>query len=505
MKRSILILFLLVSALSFAQINFDNSYSSIGGDIHAELIIEGANSTYYGLGDDVLIQIDQNGNLLFAKDIECSSPVDFTFNSSHELFYGQVKTDINGNDYSILSKRNELGNLIWERRLGSGYEELRIGAVYANNDQTIIIGGALKTNSIWHNFLSKFSENGTELWTRKFEHYDYINQVKVHKTVQVIKITHTPGGYYYALSKINNNTLIYLFQGDGSLNGFYEYSYEDSLIPVDIISVSEDDIQVLCTNYSLQNDSPERSIVKFRTNTSLSNYHARQYKKADVLLSAVDLDYRNGQCFILGNGLGSTNFTLIERTTPGGYHNQTREVLDQNWGQAASSLVTRDDQSVVYTYRLEQDSTSIISATNSDLRSACDFYLGDLENSSITVTENIATSLKFSAGDPLEQNTTTITNNLNGLASVNHCFGAIGIEEEKSEFKVYPNPATDYVNIEFNSAEDNRVKITNASGSIVFNDINPGYICLSDFSSGIYLIQFKNEKEIITKRLVIQK
>ncbi len=504
MNYPILSLLILFLSNSYCQLNFDNSYSTINKDLHPELLIEGGNSSYYALGDSLLLQVDSAGNVLFAKEIDCVNPVDFTSTNTFELYYGQIKTDSNGKSYSVISKRDPLGNLIWERLLGSGHNEVRVGAIHANNDGSIMLGGALVSDSVWHNFVSKFSAGGSELWTRKFEQYSYVNQIKNHKDVQIIKITQSIDNYYYALSKIDNNTLIYEVQGDGVLSGFFEYSYQDSLIPVDIKAVSENDIQVLCTSYSTLSHTPERSIVKFRIDADMSIYNAREYKKTDVLLDAVDLDVKNGQCFILGNGKGQSHFSLIERTTLEGYHNQTREVQDQNWNQSSTSLIARNDQSIIHAYRLENDSTSILSATNTDLRSACDFFLGSITSSDIILNQEIATSLLFSAGDPLVQTDFSTTNNLTGVTSANHCFGAIGFEEAETEFKVYPNPANDFTQIEINSMEEYSVQIINPTGSIIFSAQNPKYINLTSFPSGIYHLLLTTENRRITQQLVIQ-
>ena len=79
-------------------------------------------------------------------------------------------------------------------------------------------------------------------------------------------------------------------------------------------------------------------------------------------------------------------------------------------------------------------------------------------------------------------------------------------DAEFDQLSVYPNPATDVVNISF---EGNATQLTvmNAAGQIVYtsnNVQNLETINVSDFESGIYLVQVATETGVITKKVTVK-
>jgi hypothetical protein len=73
----------------------------------------------------------------------------------------------------------------------------------------------------------------------------------------------------------------------------------------------------------------------------------------------------------------------------------------------------------------------------------------------------------------------------------------VGFENSKFEssmFNAYPNPATDFVKIEFNSQKSNilNYKIYNSQGKMVLSEIvltNDFTVNIKDFASGVYFIE----------------
>jgi hypothetical protein len=73
------------------------------------------------------------------------------------------------------------------------------------------------------------------------------------------------------------------------------------------------------------------------------------------------------------------------------------------------------------------------------------------------------------------------------------------------EFKVYPNPFVDYVNVA-NSSELSKVVVTNIAGQMVKEVVNPTErIQLNELRSGIYFMSLYNSEDVIVKTAKIVK
>lgn len=79
--------------------------------------------------------------------------------------------------------------------------------------------------------------------------------------------------------------------------------------------------------------------------------------------------------------------------------------------------------------------------------------------------------------------------------------------EEVSNFSVYPNPATDVMTISLEGAATTQVVIMNAIGQVVYtndNVQNLEKLNVSDFESGIYLVQVATKTGIKTKKVTVK-
>jgi|GEM_PF-3484794 len=87
------------------------------------------------------------------------------------------------------------------------------------------------------------------------------------------------------------------------------------------------------------------------------------------------------------------------------------------------------------------------------------------------------------------------------------------ISDISSNFKIYPNPAKSFVNIEFDYAnQSTEIKVMNIDGKTIYktnyNCLNGYYtetLDLSEYENGIYLIQISNDTQIFSKKLIINK
>jgi hypothetical protein len=80
-------------------------------------------------------------------------------------------------------------------------------------------------------------------------------------------------------------------------------------------------------------------------------------------------------------------------------------------------------------------------------------------------------------------------------------------EMEELELKLYPNPATDRLNILAHGAEDMKVFIFNATGQQVYYGEeldNHEVIDISNFEKGFYIVKVITDGEVITSKLLKQ-
>ncbi len=74
------------------------------------------------------------------------------------------------------------------------------------------------------------------------------------------------------------------------------------------------------------------------------------------------------------------------------------------------------------------------------------------------------------------------------------------------KLSIFPNPASNYLNVILDKNSSGKIKITDLNGKIFFNDNifdNVMELNTSGLSSGIYLIQYISDKESFTEKLII--
>lgn len=88
--------------------------------------------------------------------------------------------------------------------------------------------------------------------------------------------------------------------------------------------------------------------------------------------------------------------------------------------------------------------------------------------------------------------------------------GNASIDEVKANgFKLYPNPTTDVLNIEFMDAVTGELMIYDLSGRVVFtqniNGVNNLQVDVNSLSKGVYTIStIQNDGAISTNKLMVQ-
>ncbi|MBQ8056108.1 MAG: T9SS type A sorting domain-containing protein, partial [Paludibacteraceae bacterium] len=79
----------------------------------------------------------------------------------------------------------------------------------------------------------------------------------------------------------------------------------------------------------------------------------------------------------------------------------------------------------------------------------------------------------------------------------------VALNDESVRLTIYPNPTTDFVNIDINE-EVNSIKIYDISGRIIrsfVNEVNNLY--LGDLNKGVYIIQVQTENKLYQNQLVL--
>jgi len=79
---------------------------------------------------------------------------------------------------------------------------------------------------------------------------------------------------------------------------------------------------------------------------------------------------------------------------------------------------------------------------------------------------------------------------------------------EVTTFRIYPNPTTSSVNIEFASIGNRSVELTNTLGQVVFvietKESNKWVLDLSSLSNGVYYVRVTDNKKTNTQKLILK-
>ena len=80
----------------------------------------------------------------------------------------------------------------------------------------------------------------------------------------------------------------------------------------------------------------------------------------------------------------------------------------------------------------------------------------------------------------------------------------------KNSFSFYPNPANDFITVQFNTVTATSITLYNSLGQIVYahNAVAPvsNYkIDVRGIPQGIYFLQLKNNKEILQQKVLISR
>ncbi|MFT4601457.1 MAG: hypothetical protein ACI857_001637 [Arenicella sp.] len=476
--------------LSFGQ-TFDYKYFSDSTNLDLDLIEITSDGGTIGIGDSVLLKTDNLGTIVWAKQIDSKDILSLDLDSDDNIYFLCQEEDSAGYKYSKISKLNPDGFHMWTKNIGNGFDEVEYFDVFLENDFEFYAGGGMKTDSVWHNIVSKYNYAGTEIWTRRLFHYygDFVG-----KNTDIIKIDQSPSGKLFALGTLDTGAVVYKFNSDGGWHSFEAYNFKDSLIPIDLIANDIDDIQILFNTYSFLNHSPERTTVKMQINEYMDIQSSKEYSIDGSHLEGQDLEVYNESCFILANETSSFGRTLIQRTNSAGDHDLAKLMQDQDVPQKGFDLEVMDDYSIRMTYDFEPDYESVLSQSNHAMQTNCSSYFDEIEIMDVTMTQHLATGLVFSAAYPTIQTGTFLSQELSILMDENMCEGFSQIENNETSINIYPNPATDIIHLESNDSEF-EYTIYSLKGKLM-NTGTENTLDVSDWPNGIYVLKFQDDSGI---------
>jgi hypothetical protein len=124
----------------------------------------------------------------------------------------------------------------------------------------------------------------------------------------------------------------------------------------------------------------------------------------------------------------------------------------------------------------------------------------DVEAGYYTVTITDANGCETTAGATIEENISVDTTTNNGGENNTSTL----IENDQVEFQIYPNPANEFTNAQWNG-KFNTLTIINAQGQVVRqeNIENLNNFQIQNLENGTYFIRLKNKNQTLTNKLII--
>ena len=92
------------------------------------------------------------------------------------------------------------------------------------------------------------------------------------------------------------------------------------------------------------------------------------------------------------------------------------------------------------------------------------------------------------------------------FAAASQTLGTETTKETAASFQVYPNPAKDFLNLEFRNSQSQNFTFTISSldGKILSKTENQTKIDISKLSKGLYIGTFKLQDQVVTKKIIVE-
>jgi hypothetical protein len=401
------------------------------------------------------------------------------------------------------------GNVNWTNTIGTtDYEDAN--AVKQLPDGGYILGGQCKRNNNFDMYVIRTKANGDTLWTRSFGTAGVDNIESIAK----VGIDYVFAG---GTSSTSTGSDGYVVKTDSSANVLWTKIYggddQDDFHRIEPTNDGGFILAGTCTSYGPQ--LPNLWLFKTDANGDSAwartfggdshdhGYSAMQTNDGGYILAghSGSFGYRNEDGYVIkvdANGTAPNNMQYIrpyELTGPlcTGQGMQDVKITVRNFGHTTETVHLTVDVTGAVTTQLQATINNMAPQT---------FQV-------VTLTPQINTA----AGGSITFNAHTDVDNdvypkLNSLTkTISSC---TGIEDLLSlDYTVYPNPATDKINIQFGTAYDEcKIELINNNGSIVKSvDVSKGSsnesISINNLAAGIYLMKVSTKAGFDLKKVMV--
>ncbi len=458
--------FWLFKADETGNILWEKSYGGSDDDLPIELMLapdggfvlfgetwsdDGDVSGNHGGADYWLVKTDSVGNLLWQRSLGSSMnnlPSDMDMDDEGNIYIiglslgtgGDVTANNGSYDYWFL-KINSLGTVVWDKNLGGVYGDFGM-CIATTPDGGVIVGGLTDNGNV---FCNTEPFNATA-WLTKLDSVNNIEWQQCYGgsyTENIIDLKTTNDGGYVLLAITNSD--------DGDVSGFHGATGTNDNF--DLWVIKTDSIGVIEWQRCLGGTKNEN---------------------ADFIKTTPEGNY------IIGGTTNSNDGDVSGNHSTGDYYDQWivklnpqgmimwQKCIGSGWNNSLSDASILSESEII-----------LIGSTpeNNDGDVSCNFKGG---------------------GDAWMYKLIDTTVNINELELYN------------SKIKVYPNPAGSVLNINFPQNIDTKntfVEIIDINGRTLLKSKSLSALSQLDISkinSGIYLVKIQNDKTFITRKIIIE-
>jgi len=432
----------------------------------------------YGFGsgneDFYLVKINSIGDSIWTKTI--GNPFRNYFTNSIKQTNGNTLllglTDsipgLDRNDY-VLVKIDSLGNIVWNKCYEGGFNPGSLWSFNQLNDGNFIMSGGTQSYGAgsYDALIIKTDSIGNLIWTKTIGGIlsDFIRySVLVSDGIILAGTTNSFGGG-------NNDFFVIKIDFNGSVIWSKTYGTSTDEITSDISSTNDGGF-IISGTYGLLTGT-NRDVLLVKTDSLGNIQWSKKYGGTSHDLGGLAFQTLDGGYVISGNtfSFGATSYNgYIIKTDSNGISGCNEQNINLITQDITSLLVVGNHTPNVYT-----DSTLVVKPTQTIVRND---------------------------GDNLISNTL--------------CYSVVGVEENennKRNLKIYPNPSTNEVTLEFeqSNSENTQVEIQNVLGQTIYSETlktNIGKqtktLDISSLNNGVYFIQLKNQNKIYSAKFIKQ-
>lgn len=485
--KSIILVFILFSVyFSNAQVvKFEKVYGGNGYDYAYSVsqtydrgyIVAGATTSFgNGSTDAYILKTDSLGVPLWQKtfggiNIDQAYSIKETTDSGLVIAGYTNSFGAGGYDMYVI-KTNKYGDTTWTRTYGGTNWDFAYSIEQTTDGGYIIAGGTYSYGSGNEDmYLVKINSIGDTLWTKT---YGGINEDEARNVIQTSDGNYILTGYSKSHGDINGDFYTVKTSNNGDTLWTNKYGGASEDLAFDLLESFNGEIIVGGKTKSLGSGDFDGFVIKLSPAGSFISSELYGGAEEDVITSIVQSEGGRfasvGHTFTYGFGLGTSEFLLYVENPYNGFHSTT---FGGNKMEKAYSMSNTKDNGY------------IICGNSSSYSNLDHIYLVKTDSNGVSSASviNVATTVN------------TIT-------------------QQNTDFKVYPNPANDNVYLDIN----NKNIAHNDSFVISISDIlgrkqyqetfktfsEPAKINITQFNSGIYIINIESKEISINQKFVIQ-